>query len=59
MRLPFLVLLILLIAVAPAAVTGACQAVVGAAIEVIGALLAGDTPTAAGTAVGVLLGGVA
>jgi len=54
MRATWLVVLVLLIAVAPEAVVGACQAAVEAAVQAIGSLLAGDV---AASAVGVLLGG--
>ena len=54
MRATWLVVLVLLIAVAPEAVVGACKAAVEAAVQTIGALLAGE---AAASAVGVLAGG--
>lgn len=54
MRVQWLIVLVLLVAVAPDAVVGACQAAVEAAVQTIGALLAGE---AAASAVGVLVGG--
>lgn len=54
MRATWLIVLVLLIAVAPEAVVGACQAAVEAAVQTIGALLAGGGAT---SAVSVLIGG--
>ncbi len=57
MRVTVFLILVLLIAVAPEAVVGACQAAVQAAVGVIGALLA-DDPAPATDAAALVLGGV-